>query len=191
MARPPGEVTRLLAEHQSGNADALDRLVPIVYGELRAIAARHLRAERGGHTLQPTALVNEAYMRLVDQTRVDWQGRTHFLAVASGAMRRILIDHARHNLRAKRGGGMQRVTFSEAVAQPAVFDADIVALHDALERLAEVDERQAKIVELRYFGGLNVEEVASVLGLSKRTVEGEWTHAKAWLRRELSRGEPG
>jgi RNA polymerase sigma factor (TIGR02999 family) len=186
MADHPDDITRLLAEAGNGNREALDDVLPRVYEELRRIAARHLRAERSGHTLQPTALVNEAYMRLVDQTRVDWQGRTHFYAVAAGAMRRILIDHARGRRRLKRGGAAQRVTFSEDLPVPAAFDADVLDVHEALERLAAIDERQARIVELRYFGGLGVDEVAEVLGVSKRTVEAEWTHAKAWLRRALA-----
>jgi RNA polymerase sigma-70 factor, ECF subfamily len=186
MAEESDDITRLLAELGDGRREALDEVLPHVYGELRRIAARHLRAERSGHTLQPTALVNEAYMRLVDQTRVDWQGRTHFYAVAAGAMRRILIDHARGRRRFKRGGDAQRVTFSEDLPVPAVFDADVIDVHEALERLAAVDERQARIVELRFFAGLGVDEVAEVLGVSKRTVEADWTHAKAWMRRALA-----
>ena len=187
MDSPPGEVTRLLIEHKKGKRDALNELIPILYDELRAIAAYHMRRERAEHTLQPTALVNEAYFRLVDQTRADWGGRSHFLAVASQAMRRLLIDHARGRRRDKRGGELHRVDFEEALERAATFDADVLAVHEALERLARLDERQAKVVELRYFGGLSVDEAAAALGLSKRTVEAEWTHAKAWLLRELSR----
>ncbi len=185
----PGDVTRLLLEHREGRPNALDELIPLVYDELRRIAVRHMRRERVEHTLQPTALVNEAYVRLVDQTRVDWNGRTHFLAVASQAMRRLLIDHARGRGRDKRGGDLRRVELDDALEHPATFDGDVLAVHEALERLAGFDERQAKVVELRYFGGLGVDEVAEALGVSKRTVEAEWTHAKAWLQRELSRGE--
>jgi RNA polymerase sigma factor (TIGR02999 family) len=182
-----GEVTRLLHEIKAGRRDAMEDLVPLVYDELRRIAGRHMRRESEGHTLQPTALVNEAYMKLVDQTSADWQGRTHFLAVASGAMRRILIDHARGRLRQKRGAELRRVDIEEVLEREGASDADLVDLHDALERLAALDERQARVVELRFFGGLSVDEVAATLEVSKRTVEGEWTHAKAWLRRELRR----
>ena len=183
----PGDVTKLLGELAGGRRDAVEELVPLVYAELRGIAARHMRRESEGHTLQPTALVNEAYMKLVDQTRVDWQGRTHFLAVASGAMRRILIDHARGRLRAKRGGEFRRVDIDDVLEKAACTEHDLMDLTEALERLAALDERQARVVELRYFGGLSVEETAETLGVSKRTVEGEWTHAKAWLKRELSK----
>jgi RNA polymerase sigma-70 factor (ECF subfamily) len=187
MEDEPGDVTRLLREVGGGRPGAAEDLIALVYDELRRIADIHMRREPAGHTLQPTALVNEAYLKLVDQTRVDWQGRTHFLAVASGAMRRVLIDHARGRLRHKRGGGLRRVDLDEALERAAFSDADVLDLHEALERLAALDERQARIVEMRFFGGLSVEEVADSLGLSKRTVEGEWTHAKAWLRRELGR----
>jgi RNA polymerase sigma factor (TIGR02999 family) len=187
MDSAPGDVTRLLIEHRNGNKNALDELIPIVYDELRAIAARHMRRERAEHTLEPTALVNEAYFRLVDQTRAEWNGRSHFLAVASQAMRRLLIDHARGRGREKRGGELYRVDLDDALERAATFDSEILAVHEALERLAKLDERQAKVVELRYFGGLAADEVAETLGLSKRTVEAEWTHAKAWLLRELSR----
>jgi len=183
-----GDVTRLLAEHRDGREGALAELMPLVYDELRAVAARHMRRERDGHTLQPTALVNEAYMRLVDQTRVDWQGRTHFLAVASTAMRRLLIDHARARGRDKRGGERVRVDLDESVNVVEPDDEAVLAVHEALERLEALDARQARVVELRYFGGLGVDEVAEALGVSRRTVEAEWTHAKAWLQRELSRG---
>ena len=180
-----GEVTQLLREVKAGRAGAMDDLVPLVYDELRRIAECHMRRESEGHTLQPTALVNEAYMKLVDQTRVDWQGRTHFLAVASGAMRRILVDHARGRMRLKRGADLQRVDIEEVLERAGGSDPDLVDVHEALERLAALDIRQAQVVEMRFFGGLSVEEVAEALGVSKRTVEGEWTHAKAWLRREL------
>ena len=182
-----GEVTRLLREIKAGRRDAIEDLVPLVYDELRRIAEHHMRREREGHTLQPTALVNEAYMKLVDQTRADWQGRTHFLAVASGAMRRILVDHARGRLRQKRGADRRRVDIEDVLERAADSDENVLYVHEALERLAALDERQAQVVELRFFGGLGVDEVAAALGVSKRTVEGEWTHAKAWLRRELRR----
>jgi RNA polymerase sigma factor (TIGR02999 family) len=175
------DVTEVLAQMRDGDKRAADKLLPLVYDEFRALA-RHYRAN---HTLQPTALVHEAYMKLVDQTRVDWQGRSHFFAVAAQAMRRILVDHARARQRDKRGGGRARVVLDEAVALSPQKDEDVLALDEALERLAKLDARQAKVVELRFFGGMNVEEVAAALGVSKRTVEGDWTFARAWLSREL------
>ena len=186
-----GIVTGLLRELRDGRREAFDEVLPLVYDELKAIAARHMRRERDGHTLGATAVVNEAYFKLVDQSRIDWQGKTHFLAIASSAMRRLLVDHARAKLRDKRGGVQHRVDLEEALA---IDDPDvdaIVAVHEVLERLATLDERQARVVEMRYFGGLSVDETAEQLGISRRTVELEWTHAKAWLRRELqSADEP-
>lgn len=181
----PGEVTRLLYELSAGRADAIDDLMPLVYDELRRIARRHMRREGEGHTLQPTALVNEAYLKLVRQTRAEWEGRTHFLCVASSAMRRILVDHARGRLRQKRGADLQRVDLDEVLERAAESDADVLELHGALDRLAKLDDRQARVVELRFFGGLTVEEVAEALGVSNRTVDNEWRHAKAWLDMEL------
>jgi RNA polymerase sigma factor (TIGR02999 family) len=181
----PGEITRLLHELNSGRAGAIDDLIPLVYDELRRIATRHMRHEGEGHTLEPTALVNEAYLRLVDQTRTEWEGHTHFLCVASTAMRRVLVDHARGRLRKKRGAELRRVDMDDVLEHAAASDLDVLELHLALERLAALDERQARVVELRFFGGLNVDEVAAALGVSRRTVEGEWTHAKAWLGHEL------
>lgn len=164
-------------------------LFPLVYAELRKVARGYLGRERAQHTLQPTALVNEAWLRLRDQRRVEWQGRTHVLAVGAQAMRRVLIDHGRGRRRQKRGGGETHETLHEwlnaAQPQPIVVE-DALALDEALTKLAAADARQATIVEMRYFGGLTVPEVAEVLGVSARTVEGEWTHAKAWLKRELS-----
>jgi RNA polymerase sigma-70 factor (ECF subfamily) len=177
-----------MSDPASDNHD-VSRLFPLVYGELKKVARRHLRRERGQHTLQPTALVNEAWLRLQDQHRVDWQGRTHVLAVAAQAMRRVLIDHGRAQKRQKRGGGEGHVTLQDWLhagnPEPVEIE-DIMALDHALTRLAQVDERQASVVELRFFGGLTVPEVAEVLGVSVRTVEGEWTHARAWLKRELA-----
>jgi RNA polymerase sigma factor (TIGR02999 family) len=181
-------VTQLLQAWGAGDPAALDALVPTVYAELRRIAARAMRRESAGHTLQPTALVGEAYLRLVDQSSADWRGRTHFFAVAAVAMRHIIIDQVRHRNRAKRGGDLRAVTLDDAVAPASDPDVDVFALYEALERLAALDPRQASIVEMRFFGGLSVEEVAEVLGVSKRTVEGEWSHARAWLRVELGRG---
>jgi RNA polymerase sigma-70 factor (ECF subfamily) len=171
------------------NGRKIDELAPQVYGELRRLAASYLRREPAGNTLQPTALVNEAFLKLASQHRADWHGRTHVLAVGAQAMRRILVDHAKRKRRSKRGGGLRRITLDEAATLSSGRDEDLLAVDEALRKLAEVDERQAAIVELRFFGGLNVQEVADHLGLSKRTVEKEWTMVRAWLRRELSEVE--
>ena len=184
----PAEVTRLLGEYRRGDRAALDRIVPLVYGELRRIAARALRREREGHTLQPTALVHEAYMRMVEQEGVEWQNRAHFLACAANAMRRILVDSARARRAGKRGGGANRETLSEALEVAAAQPVDLVALDDALSALAALHARQAQVVELRYFGGLSIEETAEVLGVSPATVSNDWALARGFLRRELSRG---
>jgi RNA polymerase sigma factor (TIGR02999 family) len=182
------EITKLLVRMKDGDrAAAAAKLMPLVYDEFRALAARHLRRERANHTLQPTALVHEAYLKLIDQTRVDWQGRTHFFAVGAQAIRRILVDHARQKKRQKRGGGAGRVALDESVALAPQREEEILALDEALERLTKLDKRQAQVVEMRFFAGMSVEEVAEVLGVSKRTVEGDWTMARAWLMRELSR----
>jgi len=169
-----------------------EELFPLVYDELRRLARSFMAREHAGHTLQPTALVHEAYLRLVDQTRTGFKGRTHFLAIGAEVMRRLLIDHARKRGAAKRGLGWRRVTLGpacEASSPEALSAEDLLTLNAALESLAAVDEREAQIVTLRYFGGLNVEEVAEALGVSKRTVESDWRHARAWLRVALSRGE--
>lgn len=160
--------------------------MPIVYDELRNHAAHLMQHERVGHSLQPTALVNEAFLRLVQQERVQWTGRAHFFAVASKLMRRVLVEHARKRVAEKRGGRADRIALEDGLGLSVGRDADVLAVDAALQRLAEVDPRQAEIVTLRFFGGLSVEEVAIVLNLSKRTVEAEWTMIKAWLRRELS-----
>jgi RNA polymerase sigma-70 factor (ECF subfamily) len=168
-----------------------EHLFSLVYGQLRRLAERYMQAERPGHTLQATALVHEAYLRLIDQTRVNWRGRTHFFAVAARVMRRILIDYARGHMREKRGAGWQRVTLADTLepSRPAdLSNEEVLSLSAALDRLGRLDERQARIVELRFFAGLTVPEVADVLGVSRRTVEGDWMHARAWLRRELSSG---
>jgi len=183
-------VTGLSGEKSSGAASA-EALLPLVYDDLRQRAAFYLSRERPGHTLQPTALVHEAYLKLVDQTRVSWRGRTHFFAVGARVMRRLLIDHARGRGREKRGGEWQRVTLAESLqpSKDAELDLDqLLTLESALEKLAELDEREARVVELRFFAGLKVDEVAHLLGVSRRTVEDDWTHARAWLKRELSRG---
>lgn len=189
------EVTEIVARLTAGGgADraSAEELLPHVYDELRQMARRYLSRERPGHTLQPTALVHEAYIKLVDQSKVDWQGRTHFFAVGAKVMRHLLIDHARGKGRAKRGGGWRQVTLAGGVTPfgEQEFDAaDLLALNECLDRLAELDPRQARVVELRFFGGLTVPEAALVLDVSPRTVEGDWAHARAWLKRELSRRE--
>lgn len=182
------DVTHLLAAASGGDRGAVAALLPIVYGELRQRAGLLMRRERADHTLQPTALVHEAFMRLVQQERVEWTGRAHFFAVASGLMRRILVDHARARLSDKRGGGATRISLEAGLGLSVTRDADVLAVDQALTRLSEIDPRQAEIVTLRFFGGLSVEEVAAVLDLSKRSVEAEWTLIKAWLRRELNGG---
>lgn len=186
---PPSQITRVLEELQRGDPSAAERLWRAVYDEFRKLASRYLERERKDHTLQPTALVHEAYLKLVDQTKVDWRGRTHFFAVGAQAMRRILVDHARRRRAAKRGGGRQRITLDEGLVAESRRDEDLLALEDALVKLTQLDPRQARIVELRFFGGLTVAEVAEVLGISKRSVEREWTMVRAWLRRELSENE--
>ncbi|MCL2648152.1 MAG: sigma-70 family RNA polymerase sigma factor [Phycisphaerales bacterium] len=183
------DVTRVLEQIKQGDKRAADKLLPLVYDEFRALARHYLAQERADHTLQPTALVHEAYMKLVDQKRVDWQGRSHFFAVAAQAMRRILVDHARTRQREKRGGGRARVQLDEAVALSPQKNEDVLALDEALEKLAKLAPRQAKVVELRFFGGLSVEEVATTLNVSKRTIEGDWTFARTWLSRELRDSE--
>jgi RNA polymerase sigma factor (TIGR02999 family) len=183
----PGDVSRLLDEHRHGSHSAIERLMPLVYDELKRIAAWHLQTERPDHTLQPTALVHEAYMRLADQTATPWQSRAHFFALAAQVMRHVLIDHARARRTDKRGGHAARIALDDAVLAPARRDVDLVALDDALRSLAAVDERKSRIVEMRFFGGLEIEETAEVLGTSTATVRREWTLAKAWLRREMRR----
>jgi RNA polymerase sigma-70 factor, ECF subfamily len=186
-AESPGEVTRLLAAWSRGDARALEELIPLVYDELHRLAEKHLRRERAGHTLQPTAVVHEAYLKLVDQKRVNWKNRGHFFAVAAQAMRRLLVDHARRHAAEKRGGAVTLVPL-EAAADPAAApkEADVLALDRALEKLAALDATQAKVVELRYFGGLTLDETADVLGTSASTVVRAFRLAKAWLYRELS-----
>lgn len=186
MTAPPKDVTQLLVDWGKGDKQALDGLMPLVYDELHRIASRYLRRERQGHTLQTTALINEAYMRLVDQNRVSWQSRAHFFGVAAQMMRRILVDHARSHLYAKRGGGAQKLTLDEAIATPQERDLDLVALDDALTTLAEIDPQQGRIIELRYFGGLTIGETAEVLSISPATVKRDWNMAKAWLYGEIS-----
>jgi RNA polymerase sigma-70 factor, ECF subfamily len=186
MTRPTDQVTGLLLAWGKGDEAALDRLIPLVHDELRRIARRCMAGERAGHSLQATALVNEAYLRLVDVQHVQWQNRAHFLAMSGRLMRRILVDIARSKQYEKRGGGAVRVTFDEALAVTETPGQDLVALDDALQALATVDARKARVIELRYFAGLSVEETASVLTVSVDTVMRDWKLAKAWLLRELS-----
>ena len=177
----PREVTRLLVEWGGGDQAALERLMPLVDDELRRLARHYMRRERPGHTIQPTALVNEAYLRLVGQTNIAWQSRAHFFGIAAGIMRRVLCDHARARLADKRGGAAVRVSLVEAAARSDEQTADMLALDEALVELAEVDPRKSRVVELRYFGGLSVEETAEVLKVSRSTVLHDWNMAKAWL----------
>ena len=186
-APAPQHVTMLLGRLTDGDAKALDQLMPLVHDELRAIARRYLRNERAGHTLQPTALANEAYLRLVDLDRIDWRGRAHFFAVAAGIIRRTLIDHARNRRAARRGAGAKRVSLEDTVLFADERPDELVELDEALEQLRKLDVRQERIVELRFFAGLSVEETAEVLGISARTVKREWAVARAWLRAELGR----
>ena len=182
----PEAVTALLVEWQNGSQNALDRLMPLVYAELRAIAGRYLSHESPDHTLQSTALVHEAYLKLIGQDRVEWQNRAHFFGIAAQMMRRILVDHARHQHRAKRGGAATMLSLDEALAtsEPAA-DVDLIALDEALTSLATIDQRGARIVELRFFSGLTIEETAEVLAVSSGTIKREWSTARAWLYREL------
>ncbi len=184
MSSPP-DVTALLDAWSRGDACALDRLLPLVYAELRQIAARRLRQERAGHTLQPTALVHEAYLRLVEQRNVDWHDRAHFYGVAAQVMRRILVDHARRHAARKRGDGAHRVPLEDVVQVLAAPDTSVLALDQALTRLEQIDPGLGEIVELRAFGGMTIEEAAHVLKVSPSTAKREWRTAKAWLTREL------
>ncbi len=181
-------MTQLLAKWNNGDQAALEHLLSLVNDELRRLARNYLRRESPGHTLQPTALVNEAYLRLIDQRQVQWQNRAHFFGIAAQLMRRILVDHARRHAYAKRGGGAIQVSFDEGMAVTEAKAAELLAVHEALERLTKLDERKGHIVELRFFGGLSLEEVAEVLSISSPTVQREWRAAKAWLHRMLTEG---
>ena len=183
--RAQKSVTQLLAAWGDGDQAALDQLVPMVYEELRRLARSYMRRERQNHTLQTTALVNEAYVRLVDQKHVRWQNRAHFFAISAQLMRRILVDHARRRGYQKRGGGALQVTLAGAESLTDERTPDLVALDEALTSLAEIDPRRSQVVELRFFGGLSIEETAEVLKLSPTTVERDWTIAKAWLRKTV------
>jgi RNA polymerase sigma factor (TIGR02999 family) len=188
MSATTHQVTRLLVDWRNGDQTALERLLPLVYEELHRIAARHMRGERREHTLQTTALVNEAYMRLADYKRMQWQDRAHFFAVAAQAMRRILIDFARARRNRKRGGDAERVTLDEGLAPTPDNHTDLLALNEALEQLEKMNARQARVVELRYFGGLDEKEVGHVLGIAPRTVRADWQLARAWLYKTLKSG---
>jgi RNA polymerase sigma factor (TIGR02999 family) len=185
--RPPNQITQLLQRWRDGNREALDALLPLVYEELRRLAHRHLRNERAEHTLQSSALVHEAYLRLLGQDFPHWEGRTHFYAIAAQLMRQILVDYARRHRASKRGSGVCMLTLGDVDALPQRKDVDVVALNDALNSLAEIDPRQSHIVELRFFAGLSLEETSEVMGIGTATVQRDWTAARAWLHREISR----
>jgi RNA polymerase sigma factor (TIGR02999 family) len=187
MSSRSEEVSLLLEQHRQGQPEAFRRLLSVVYDELRRLAAYQLQSERAGHTLQPTALVHEAYLRIINQgERVEWQNKAHFFALAAQVMRHVLVDYARAHRTEKRGGERARIPLEEAAQFPAAAaDLDLIKLDEALRALADRDERKSRVVELRYFGGLSIEETAEVLGLSPTTVRREWTLTKAWLRREM------
>jgi RNA polymerase sigma factor (TIGR02999 family) len=188
MPTDPEQVTQMIAASASGDRAALEQLIPIVYEELRRVAARFLRRERKDHTLQPTALVHEAYACLVGEENLSWNDRAHFVGIAAMQMRQILVWHARARRRLKRGGGGVKVELEEVASPVGAPEVDVIMLDAALDRLAAVDEQAARVVELRYFGGLSTEEAAEVLGVSAATVKRDWRMAKAWLRNELSGG---
>jgi RNA polymerase sigma factor (TIGR02999 family) len=185
------EITRLLADWSKGDRHALEKLTPLVYDELRRLASRYLRSERPGHTLQSTELVHEAYFKLAGQHSVSWQNRAHFFGVAAQLIRRILVDYARSRNAAKRGAEGQRLSLDVAMAMPRSRDLDLVALDDALQDLAKIDARQSRVVELRFFAGLTLEETAEVLQMSLATAKRDWVAAKAWLSREILGGQSG
>ena len=184
----PLDVTQMLKEWSDGNQNIFDKLMPLVYEELRRQASRYLRKERSNHTLQTTALIHEAYLKLIDQKNVEWQNRAHFFAIAAQAMRRILVDYARERKREKRGGAAENLPLDEAFAIVSrEKSVDLVALDEALNKLAKFDERQAKVVELRYFSGLSIDEAAEVLNVSNVTIRRDWNMAKAWLHQEITK----
>ena len=187
MQQKSNEITGMLQDWSQGKTEALDALMPIVYDELRRQASRYLRRERVGHTLQTTALIHEAYLKLIDQHDVNWQNRAHFFAIAAQAMRRILVDYAKTRNREKRGGIGEKVTLDDGMVVSGEKSVDLVALDECLSRLARFDERQARIVELRYFGGLTIEETAEALHVSPATVKSDWRSAKAWLYQEITK----
>ena len=187
QGQPSNQVTELLVRWRGGDKAALDSLMPLVYSELHRIANHYLRSERQDHTLQSTALVHEAYVRLAAQDLPVWQNRAHFFAVAAQLMRQILVDYARRHRASKRGGSVYKLTLEDAQDQPEATDVDIVALDDALKELAAMDSQQSRVVELKFFGGLSIDETAEVLGISSSTVKRDWITARAWLFRELDR----
>jgi RNA polymerase sigma-70 factor (ECF subfamily) len=191
MEHSNADVTQLLRAAASGERGDLDALMAAIYADLRRLAVSHMRAERDDHTLQPTALVHEAYIKLIDQRSTEWKDRVHFFAVASRIIRRILVDHAREHLALKRGGGRERVAIDQDAMAAPIDGVDVVALDEALAELAAIDERQAKIVELRFFGGLTIEEIAELLSMGKRSVDREWQAARAWLFCRLAGEGPG
>jgi RNA polymerase sigma-70 factor, ECF subfamily len=187
----PGEhsgATALLIASGAGDVVARDRMLPLIYDELRHLAAEYLRRERPGHTLQPTALVHEAYVRMIDQRHVDWTNRAQFIGLAAVMMRRILVNHARDRIAAKRGGAAERVPLTIVAEQLGAPEVDLLGLHDALDRLAALDARKCQVVELKFFGGLTMDEIAATVGVSRATVEREWTFSRAWLYREVTDG---
>lgn len=186
MSSPSHEVTELLRVWSAGDQSALDKLMPLVYDELRRLAHQYMRREKRGHTLQTSALVNEAYLRLVDQSKIEWESRAHFFGIAARLMRQVLVDQARRRNFAKRGGGAMRVSLNEATTVAQEQSANVIALDDALRSLEKIDPRQGEIVELRFFGGLSIEETAVVLKVSPGTVMRDWTFARAWLKNEMS-----
>lgn len=190
MPAPDGDVTLLLTEIRAGNQEAVNQLVPLIYDELRRMASAYMRGERPGHTLQATALVNEAYMRLVGGQEGKWENRAHFFAIAAHTMREVLLDHARRHRADKRGGGdLRRVEMDDELSIAADKLDDVLAIDEVLERLTQIDPRQGRLVELRFFAGLNMDEAAEVMGISPETVKREWRSAKAWLHRELATGK--
>jgi RNA polymerase sigma factor (TIGR02999 family) len=191
---PPGstsapQVTELLLDWRHGDPDAREKLIPLIYGELRRVARNYLRHERPDHTLQSGALVHEAYLRLVGGESPQWENRAHFFSVAAQAMRHILVDHARNRKAAKRGGGAPRLSLNPGIALPHEREPDLLALDDALRRLAKLDPEQSRLIELRFFGGLSIVETAAVLNISPATVKREWSTARAWLQREMKSKE--
>ena len=189
MPTAPGQVSSLLNDLQKGDPAAASRLLPLVYNELRRLAAHYMRGEKPGQTIQATELVHEAYLRLVGQERIGWQGRSHFFAIAATSMRRILVDRARRKIAEKHGGGAEKIQLEEALVFSPQKSKDLVALDNALKRLEEMSPRQGRIVELRFFGGLEMEEIARIEGVSVRTVKQDWSLARAWLHHEIARGK--
>ena len=186
---PPADITQMLIEMTDGNTEVVNQILPHIYGELRKLASSYLRRERSDHTLQPTALVNEAYLKLIDQKKVVWQNRAHFFGIAAQVMRRILLDHARKHTAEKRGGAAEVLPLEEEILVVShEKSAELIALDEALETLTKMDEQKAKIVELRYFGGLSIEETAEVMGVSVPTINRQWRMAKAWLYGQVARG---